>query len=43
MAQVGLWMNLMGGVVITLLIFLLAGSVFGVESWAPPTWSVPAG
>jgi sodium-dependent dicarboxylate transporter 2/3/5 len=43
MARVGLWMNLIGVVVITLLIFLLAGSVFGIESWTPPAWSVPAG
>jgi sodium-dependent dicarboxylate transporter 2/3/5 len=39
MARVGFWMNLIGVVVITLLVFLLAPSVFGIASWAPPVWA----
>ena len=38
MARVGLWMNLLCAVVITLVIFLLAAPIFGLPSWAPPAW-----
>jgi hypothetical protein len=45
MARVGFWVNLIGVVVITGVIFLLAGNVFGIESWGLPAWasSVVAG
>jgi sodium-dependent dicarboxylate transporter 2/3/5 len=41
LARVGFWLNLIGVVVITAVLFLVGDAVFGIGASTPPDWALP--